>query len=519
MTKDSMTKNAIGAAVALTLAAVTNPAWADTVPDTASDTDARIEALQQAITSMQAQIDALKAEQQRSKLAAQDAPRPTLNNSRFGFASADGRSTLAVRALVQADAAHYAQGGAGPLAADYRRGSVGATANREVNGARDLSDGLYFRRARLGIDGTISSDFGYRLVTEFGGGGTEGPARINDAWISYGGFAPFTVQLGAYAPPANMEDSTAPDETLLIERATPAELSRTLGGADGRTALTVRANGQRWTAAATLTGRTVYDAEVYDSQTALVARGGGLVAAGEDYDVHLGASGTWVIHPADAGIDATGVRYGVRLRDRPELRVDGTRLIDTGAIDAEHAWATGLEFGANWRNLLLQTEDFRFGLKRRNAPTLDNPRFGGWYAQASWVLTGERHRYNPSTGSFRSPRPFVPLSSGGGRGAWELALRYSHTDLNFHAGAAGSAPAADSIRGGVQDIWTVGINLYANPNLRWQLNYLRIDVDRLNPRTSAATSAPFGAAPATPPVGVQIGQTLSAWALRTQYGF
>jgi hypothetical protein len=126
---------------------------------------------------------------------------------------------------------------------------------------------------------------------------------------------------------------------------------------------------------------------------------------------------------------------------------------------------------------------------------------------------------NAATGSFQNPRPFVPLASGGGHGAWELALRYSHTDLNFHAGSSNSAPAADSIRGGVQDIWAVGINLYANPNLRWQLNYLRIDVDRLNPRTSAATSAPFGAEPASPPIGVQIGQSLSAWALRTQYGF
>ena len=510
-----MTNNKIGAAVALALTAMTSHAWADAAPDA----DARIEALQQAITGMQAQIDALKAEQQRAKLVAQDEPRPTLNNSRFGLASADGRSTVVVRALVQADAGHYAQDRAGPLDSDYRRGSVGATANRENNGARDLSDGLYFRRARLGIEGTINRDFGYRLVTEFGGGGTEGPARINDAWISYSGFAPFTLQIGAYSPPANMEDGTAPDETLFIERASAAELSRVIGGADGRTALGIRASGQRWMAAATLTGRTVYDAEVFDSQSALVARGGGLVATAEDYNLHLGASGTWVIHPPDAGLDATGARYGVRLRDRPELRVDSTRLIDTGAIDAAHAWAAGLEFGANWRNLLLQAEDFRFGVERRNAPTLDDPQFDGWYAQASWVLTGERHRYNPSTGSFQSPRPFVPLSSGGGRGAWELALRYSHTDLNFHAGAPGGAPAADSVRGGVQDVWTVGVNLYANANLRWQLNYLHIDVDRLNPRTDAAASAPFGAVPATPPVGVQIGQTLNAWALRTQYGF
>jgi phosphate-selective porin OprO/OprP len=501
----------------LALTAVAHLAWADATAD--ADADARIEALQQAITQLQAEIDALKAEQQRAKLAAQDAPRPTLSNGRFGFSSADGRNTLALRALVQADAAHYAQERAGPLASDYRRGSVGATANRENNGARDLSDGLYFRRARLGVEGVITRDFGYRLMVEFGGGGTEGPARINDAWLSYTGFAPFTLQLGAYAPPANMDDGTTPEDTLFIERATPAELSRTLGGADGRTAFTVRASGQRWMAAATLSGRTAYDAEFFDSQSALLARGGGLIATGEDYAVHVGANGTWVIHPADAGLDAAGVRYGVRLRDRPELRVDGTRLIDTGAIDAAHAWAAGLEFGASWRSLMLQAEDFRYGIERRDAPALGDPRFGGWYAQASWVLTGERHRYNPAAGSFQAPRPFVPLARGGGFGAWELALRYSHTDLDFRAGSGGTAPAADAIRGGVQDIWTVGLNLYANANLRWQLNYLHVDVDRLNPRASAATSAPFGAVPATPPLGVPIGQTLNAWALRTQYGF
>jgi phosphate-selective porin OprO/OprP len=271
--------------------------------------------------------------------------------------------------------------------------------------------------------------------------------------------------------------------------------------------------------ALTLTGRTVNDAEADDAQSAVVARGGALVVAGEDFNLHLGANGTWVIHPADAGLDASGARYGVRLRDRPELRVDSTRLVDTGPIDAEHAWATGLEFGAAWRNLLLQAEDFRFGLQRRNAPALADPRFGGWYAQASWVLSGERHHYNPAAGAFQAPRPFVPLARGGGHGAWELALRYSHTDLDFRAGTAGSAATAAAVRGGVQDIWTVGINLYATPALRWQLDWLHIDVDRLNPRTAGASSAPFGAAPATPPLGVQIGQSLDAWVLRTQYGF
>jgi len=49
-------------------------------------------------------------------------------------------------------------------------------------------------------------------------------------------------------------------------------------------------------------------------------------------------------------------------------------------------------------------------------------------------------------------------------------------------------------------------------------NYLRVDVDRLNP-AGPGNLTPFGPAPATPPLGVQIGQDLDIFALRSQYSF
>ena len=103
-------------------------------------------------------------------------------------------------------------------------------------------------------------------------------------------------------------------------------------------------------------------------------------------------------------------------------------------------------------------------------------------------------------------------------GAWELALRFSHTNLDYHAGALGTAAAADAIRGGVQDIWTLGVNWYLNPNVKIMLNWLRVDVDRLNP-AGAGSLAPFGPEPGTPPLGVNIGQELNIYGLRTQYSF
>ncbi len=270
----------------------------------------------------------------------------------------------------------------------------------------------------------------------------------------------------------------------------------------------------------TLTTRTVNDAEVFDSQLAAVGRFGTLLATSPDYNVHVGLSGTWVFQPPDQGSTAAaGQRHVVRFRDRPEIRVDSTRLVDTGSIDADSAYVYGLEAGANWKNWYLQAESFRFGVNRTAATAaLPDPTFDGFYVQGSWILTGETRRYDVATGAFQAPRPFVPFSSAGGLGAWELALRYSRLDLDFHSGAAGTGATADAVRGGIQDIWTFGVNWYINTNVKLMLNWLHIDVDRLNP-AGAGNLLPFGPTPATPPLGVQIGQDLDIYGLRTQYSF
>jgi phosphate-selective porin OprO and OprP len=470
------------------------------------------------VAALQSQVANLNQAADKTRLITQDVPRWSIANSRPTITSADGRASLSIRANVQLDAAHYSQDSLRPLANDYRRGSVGAAANREVNGARDLSDGAYFRRARFGVEGVIARDFNYRFLMELGGSGTEGPTRINDAWISYTGFAPFAVQIGAFSPPANLDDGTTPEDLLFVERASASELSRTLGGADGRLGLGVRGSGSRWMGALTLTSRTVNDAEVFDAQTALVGRAGALVVTGADYNLHLGLSGTYVLHPPDQGADVAGARYGIRFRERPEIRVDSTRLIDTGPIDADHAYAGSAEMAGNWRNFYLQAENYWFGIKRRQPTTLSNPTFGGYYLQGSWVLTGEPHRYNTASAAYQAPRPYLPFSAGGGYGAWELALRYSHTNLNYQEGTLGTAPSENTVRGGLQNILTLGVNWYVNPNLRFLLDYSRIRVERLNP-AGPGNLTPFGAVPATPPIGAEIGKDFNAYALRTQFNF
>ena len=132
--------------------------------------------------------------------------------------------------------------------------------------------------------------------------------------------------------------------------------------------------------------------------------------------------------------------------------------------------------------------------------------------EGTWFLTGETKRYNtrhraPST------RPTVahPFSPGVGTsiGAVELALRWSDMNLNYHAGSAGAAPAADAIRGGDQQIFTAGLNWYPTPIVRFMLDYQHVRIDRLSPSASAYLT----------PTGAQIGQSYDVVSGRAQFAF
>ena len=451
-----------------------------------------------------------------------DRAKVQMTQARATVSSADNRFTFSPRAVVQLDAASYNQSDR-PLAKDYRRGSIGSAGNRETSAAGDLSNGAYFRRARFGFEGTFDRDFNYRIMLELGGGGTEGPTRINDAWLNYSALAPFTVQVGAFSAPASLSDGTSPEDSLFSERPTVAEVSRTFAGADGRIGFGARYDATRGMWAITATTRTVNDPEVFDSQFAVVGRTSWLVASSDAFDngynVHVGASGSYIIEAPDAGRTAGAARYALRLRDRPEIRVDSTRLIDTGPIDAAHASVVGVELASNWRNFFLQGEHFWFDFAGNAPVTSKDLSFKGWYVEGSWVMTGESRRYNVRSGSFQNPRPAISFSpTQAGWGAWELAARFSHMDLDDHAGRPGEPLQAGGVRGGTQSIRSVGLNGYLTPNVKVMLNFLDISVRRLNPAGPGALT-PFGTGAATPPPGVDIGQNLKVWTMRTQYSF
>ena len=81
--------------------------------------------------------------------------------------------------------------------------------------------------------------------------------------------------------------------------------------------------------------------------------------------------------------------------------------------------------------------------------------------------SGEHREYSRSRGAFARVRPNKNfLGEERGLGAWELAARYSHLDLE-DAG----------INGGELDDFSIGANWYLNPNTRVMLNWVFADAD------------------------------------------
>ncbi len=470
-----------------------------------SQADARLSAMQQQLDSMAAQLAEMKTAQDETasdvatlKLPPAPASVATsLSNGKPAFATADGRFTANVRAILMLDAGKYFQYG-------------GLAAN--VPG-RDLGEGTNFRRARLGVDGRLFTDFDYSFVYEFGGSGAEESGRLYEASVTYTALKPFRIKLGAYEPNIGLAAAVSTSQMPLMERPAPAEIARNIAAGDSRVAAQVTGAGSfgsgdsglasRWFVSTAVTGNTIGSAQTFDEQTAWIGRVALAPFSGPAWQAHFGANYQYVIHPNDSGPAATP-RYAAQLRDRPELRIDGTRLIDTGAIDARHISVLGLEAGLSAGPFLLEGEWFRYDIDRRvgAGPAPKDPRFDGWYVQGAWVLTGENRPYNPAEARFDAPKPAYNFSPAAGAwGAFEVAARYSVTDLNYRAGARGTAAVLGAVRGGEQKIVTVGANWYLNPTIRLMLDYQHVDIDRLN-----AT-------------GVQIGQDYDAIAGRMQVSF
>jgi phosphate-selective porin OprO/OprP len=409
----------------------------------------------------------------------------SMPNNRPTICTADGQNCIGITGRL-----HYDIGGY-----DYHPNTASTVPQR-------LDSGQNVRRARIGVAGKFFEDWNFALIYDFGGssdgfGGTAvgslpggGTSGVENAYISYTGLKPFGGKMA-------------------IEGASAGIIATNIAAGDFRSAAGTRWFTDTFWLGGYVTGPTTGAIHSASSitpngsteQYGAVARVAGQLISGPGYSLHLGGDAEWLIQPP-RNLVTNG--QTLTLSDRPELRIDPTVLVSTNAIaNVSSAQVYGVEAAATYGPLFLQGEYYWFNVERDASTGLPpigaaSGKFQGGYAQASYVLTGETHAYNPAQAAYSGIKPRDPFSlQGGGWGAFEIAGRISTIDLNDQLATA------NGIAGGRQTVYTAGLNWYVNNNIRFMLNYLHGDVAKQLSPTST----------------VDAGSKFDAVAMRTQFAF
>jgi phosphate-selective porin OprO/OprP len=452
------------------------------------------------------------------------------DNGRASFASGDGRFTLAIRARMQADFAGFSQDAPNSHPAGFA-------------GPTDLSSGAVMRRAYFGIEGKAYNDFWYELRLNAGGSdgglnstctstttvtapaggaatstcaigsianGGEGDPLLNKMVITYVGIPWWHFNVGVIEPSFMMEGTTSSANLTWIERPDLENIAAdSFGAGDSRRGIEIGWSrpdtfwaGDNTAFDVAFTGGKTGSAATHgnggDEQTQILARVTDRLWSDGISNFQVGMSIASVLY---SGNSAGGGSQALRFRERPEIRVDGTRLIDTGNIAAKTGDMIAFDMEGNWQNFYLEGEWAQFKMDRQcgglavtaqpictsSTAVIDHPTFTGWTVGGTWIITGETKPYTAGTyiasavaetqAGYGAPIPSRPFSlDGDSWGTWELTARYSDTDLNWHGSQLASSSQLAGINGGRQRIMAVGVNWYLNRNVRMILddNIVRI---------------------------------------------
>jgi len=322
------------------------------------------------------------------------------------------------------------------------------------------------RRLRLEILTEISDFMTFRGQFDF-----SDEINIQDFWVSFSKIPHIDeVKVGHFKEPFSLEALTSSQSTTFMEGSLATEAfapKRNLGIQILSTEFYRRLS---WAFGAFLNIRDLNEEDEYFDAVDS--------AAGYDLTSRITAI-PW--YEGDSKLLHIGLSYSHQFRDdtdsdsrvrystRPESHITNDKLVDTDEFYAEGVDLICFEAGLVSGRLSFQAEYFRAITDSNDE---GDPEFCGYYVYGSYFITGESREYVISKGTFT---PEMPKHGFRHRreywGAWEIAFRYSHLDLND-----------ENIEGGKERNFTAGLNWYFMRKHRLMFNYVRADVeDRTNP--------------------------------------
>ena len=356
----------------------------------------------------------------------------------IGIQSADGQTNIQFTGRVHMDYRNYTD-------------TLGAAQTIDP-----LQDGLEVRRARLGVKGQFMKDWKYEVVGNYGmasNGMSSTSTEIDVAYIDYAADPMLQIRMGKFKMPFSLEQLTSSNNNDFMERSLVGQSDSELipGKETGLQIFGSPQSGVSY-AVAMSTGRgnknqaydnidwigraTVNFHKVFMASDAMITHLGLGYSQGE----------TAGMTPASA---RTEIRSSSAFFQSPSALTAGVERTRQGI---EAAWA--------YEGLKIQAEKFDFNYKGANR----EDDISGYYAQAVYNLTGEKHSYSNSSGTFGWIKPNSPFSlAKGGMGAWQIGVRMSE----FNA----SDITVSSVKTNKATGLTYGLTWFVNDNVRFMLNY------------------------------------------------
>jgi phosphate-selective porin OprO/OprP len=437
-----MTDPAFRWRAAVLAAASVLPLSAARAEPTIADLLQRIEEQEQKILVLERKLE---IREEADKAAAGSAAVVKASDRGFSLQSADGQNQVKLRGVLHFDGRFM------------------------LDDETDLTDQWQATRVRPILEGTLGGIYDFRFTPDFG----QGRTVIQDAYVT-GRFRPgFQVTAGKFKSPVGLERMQSANDIRFVSRAFPTSLvpNRDLGlqvagnlladrlsyavawlngsndGSSSETFGDVDLNDDKEWAARVF-------AQPFAESGIFALRGLGLGLAGT-YTDQQGTSAQPLLPSYRTPAQATFFRY--RAGATPTL-ADGERT----------RLAPQFYYSVGRLGLLGEYTEVSQDVSRTTAAGLrpGSVDTTAWQLAAHWFLTGEEQ-------SFRGFRPNSVFSLEKGTwGAFELVARYQELSIDDDAFAGGAASFADPVASAREASgYTLGVNWYLNPNVKWVLNY------------------------------------------------
>ena len=310
--------------------------------------------------------------------------------------------------------------------------------------------GINLRRAQLAFHRDWGNNWRAKLTVDYN---DVSKFQVNDNYLRYSGWQTVIVNFGIYDPPFSLESISKSTGLTFMERSLAvAALSERKSGGLG---------------VLKRTPNSILNAGLFF----LSPKQEELTQPGQAFVLHYARSPINFTNNKGVHIGASfSYRFNVnpdktQFRSRPEISTIDAFYVDTGTISgAENVLRLGLEAHKQAGAFSWQSEFITTAVRRSG---FDDVNFWGAYTYFSWFLTGESRNYDSGTGRFLNVLPKNNLGKNG-KGAFELAARFSYVDLSDQ-----------DVIGGQQSNLSLGLNWYLNPGFRVMTNLIKVlDVKR-----------------------------------------